>query len=57
MDITKLPIELKIKNKCIYLLNIIDHFSKYGMYYIIANKETNSIYVKLKLSLECNGYP
>ena len=50
MDITELPIELKIMNKYIYLPNIIDHFSKYCMAYILANKEADSIYASLKLA-------
>ena len=57
MDITELPIELKLSSKYIYLLNIIDHFSKYGMSYLIENKEANTIFEKVKIALECNGFP
>ena len=57
MDITELPIELKLSSKYIYLLNIIDHFSKYGMSYLIENKEANTIFEKVKIALECKGFP
>jgi len=57
MDLTELPMTLKSNNKYVYLFNIIDHFSKYGMSYLIENKESNTIYIYLKKALECNGYP
>ena len=56
MDLTELPFELCIKEK-LYLFCIIDHFSKYGMAYIIDNKESKTILKYLKLALECNGFP
>ena len=43
MDITEIPNELKLNSVCLYLFNIIDHFSKYGMSYAIENKEGNTI--------------
>ena len=57
MDITELPIELKIINKYNYIFNIIDHFSKFGMCYLIENKEASTIFKCLKICLECNGFP
>lgn len=42
MDLSELPYELN-KSKTIYLFCIIDHFSKYGMAFIIENKEANTI--------------
>ncbi len=57
MDIPEIPSELKANNNYIYLFNIIDHFSKYGISYTIENKEAITIFNKLKLALECNGYP
>ena len=56
MDLSELPYEFnKIHNR--YLFCIIDHFSKFGMAFIIENKEANTILKYLKLALECNGYP
>ena len=51
MDLSELPYEIN-KNKNIYLFCIIDHFSKYGMAFIIENKEANTILKYLKLALE-----
>ena len=56
MDLSELPIELS-KGKKQYLFCIIDHFSKYGMAYIIENKESKTILKYLKIALECNGFP
>ena len=39
MDLTELPIELKINNKYNYLFNIIDQFSKFWMCNLIEKKE------------------
>ena len=50
MDITELPKEFNKKNK-LYLFNIIDHFSKFGMSYIITDKKSESIitrYIKME---------
>ena len=57
MDITELPLELKSNNKYAYLFNIIDHFSKFGMSYLIENKKSSTIYKNLKFALDCNGFP
>ena len=57
MDLTELPNELKINNSYLYLFNIIDHFSKFGMSYLIENKEAKTILKFLKNALECNGFP
>ena len=57
MDITELPVELKAHTDFLYLFNIINHFSKYGISFLIENKEAKTILYYLKLVLECNGYP
>ena len=57
MDLTELPKELKTNNNFIYLLDIIDHFSKYGISIPLENKEANTIFENLKTALECNGFP
>ena len=57
MYITELPLELKSNNKYAYLFNIIDHFSKFGMSYLIENKKSSTIYKNLKFALDCNGFP
>ena len=55
MDLSELPFEIsKDKN---YLFSIIDHFSKYGMAFIIYNKESKTIFKYLKIALEVNGFP
>ena len=56
MDLSELPQKLN-KNKNEYLFCIIDHFSKFGIAFIIENKEANTILKYLKLALECNEYP
>lgn len=56
MDVTELPDEFNNK-KNIYLLNIIDHFSKFGMSHIINDKKAETILEKLKISFECYGFP
>ena len=57
MDLTELPKELKTNNNYIYLLDIIDHFSKYGISIPLKNKEANTIFKNLKIALECNWFP
>ena len=43
MDITELPLELKAHTYFLYLFSIIDHFSKYGMSFLIKIKEAKTI--------------
>ena len=60
MDLTELPIELKklkSNNNYTYLFNIINHFSKFGMSFLLKNKDSKTILKYLKTALECNGYP
>ena len=58
MDLTEIPKDLKINNnENLYLFNIIDHFSKYGMSFLIENKEAKTILYYLNFALECNGIP
>ena len=60
MDLTELPIELKKQksnNNNTYLFNIINHFSKFGMSFLLKNKDSKTILKYLKTALECNGYP
>ena len=56
MDLSELPLEL-CREKKLYLFCMIDHFSEYGMAYIIENKESKTILKYLKIALECNGFP
>ena len=56
MDITELQIELKLNKKYIYLFNIIIHFSKYGMSYILKNEEAAKLFEKLKIALVFNRF-
>ena len=57
MDLSELPIELIKDSRYLYLFDIIDHFSKFGMSYLIENKEAKTILKTLKNALECNGFP
>ena len=57
MDITELPIELKDNNNYTYLFDIIEHFSKFGMSYLIENKKSSTIFKNLKFAFDCNGFP
>ena len=56
VDITELPDELNNDNKSLYLLNLINHYSKFWMSYIIKNKNAKTVKEKIKLAFECNGY-
>jgi len=39
------------------IILIIDHFSKFGMSYLIENKKSSTIFKNLKFALDCNGFP
>lgn len=56
-DITELPFELTTDNNYKYLLNIIDHFSKYVWSYLLYNKKSETIYKLIKDNFEKNGFP
>ena len=58
IDITELPKQFNnINNNRIYLLTIIDHFSKYAGTYLINNKESNTVLNKIKDFIKKNGQP
>ena len=60
MDLTMLPDELmEINDKInyIYMFNIIGHFSKYGISFLIGDKTSKSILNKLKIVFDCYEYP
>ena len=40
-----------------YLFDLIVHFSKFCLSYLLENKEAKTILKKLKISLECNWFP
>ena len=56
IDVTDLPEDFYDKNK-IYLFNIVEHFSKFGMFYIIKDKKSKTVVEKLKLSFQSYGFP
>ena len=56
-DITELPLELTINTKYKYLLNLIDHFSKYAWSYLLTNKKSETIFKLIKDNFEKNGFP
>ena len=57
IELTELSEEFYENKAKIYLFDLIDHFSKFGMSYIIKNKSANTIFNYLKIALKCNGYP
>ena len=57
MDITYLPNFLISNSKFKYILNIIDHFSKYLVSYLINKKDASVIVEKLKLYFIKYGIP
>ena len=58
MDLTELPKDLlKEKEEKFDLFNIIDHFSKFGMSFLLENKEAKTILHYLEFALECYGMP
>ena len=60
IDLTCLPDEFidKEKNKGYkYLFNLVDHFSKFRITYLIKDKKANTILSKLKLTFNCYGCP
>ena len=52
MDLTYIPIELIENNQYKYILNVIDHFSKFLFSYLLINKNTKSIVSKLKICFQ-----
>ena len=52
-----MPIELTKNKKTIYLLNILDHFSKYLISFKIANKKGKTISEKLDICFKKFGCP
>lgn len=48
MDLAEFPNELKNNNNYLYLFNVIEHFSKYGLSYLLKNKEAKTKYKQLK---------
>ena len=56
-DITELPYELYNKTKTKYLLNIIDHFSKYGFSFLCETKKAENILFNIKECFEKIGFP
>ena len=57
IDLTYIPIDLMKNKNNIYLLNIIDHFSKYLISYLIYNKKGQTISKKLAECFKKFGNP
>ena len=57
MDLTYIPIELIENNQYKYILNVIDHFSKFLFSYLLINKNAKSIVSKLKICFQKYGKP
>ena len=58
IDTTELPHEFNDKkNNKIYLLSLIDHFSKYAENFLINKKDETTVINKIKLFIQNNGKP
>ena len=58
LDITDVPYEIKNnKDNKLYLLSIIDHFTKFAQNYILTNKDKTSVLKRLKKFCNNYGYP
>ncbi len=58
IDITYIPLKFLPDNKDkLYILSILDHFSKFGVNYIINNKEKTAFLSKIKELIFTYGYP
>ena len=56
--ITEVPIELNNNiNEKIYLLSILDHFSKFAYNYILNKKDQNSVLINIKKFIKKYGLP
>ena len=56
-DITDIPLEIRKGTDYLYLLNIIDHFSKYVASYLIKSKKSETILNKIKNFIDEEGAP
>ena len=57
IDITYLPFEIYKNSKFRYILNCLDHFSKFLFSFLLENKTAKEINDKLKLIFQINGFP
>ena len=57
VDITDIPTEIRANTNYLYLLNIVDHFTKYANSYLLSNKNQNSILNCIKNFIEDVGEP
>lgn len=56
-DITDIPTELRVNTPYLYLLNVVDHFTKYANRYLLSNKNQKSILHCIKNFIEDVGQP
>ena len=56
-DIWHIPEELKLGTSYKYILDCIDHFSKWNYSYFLKNKETKTVLSKIKSYIEINEAP
>ena len=57
IDITDIPHEFIEKKNKLYILSILDHFSKFSANFIIKNKDKISVLNKIKKFIEKYGAP
>ena len=56
-DLTDIPTDIKGNSPYLYLINIIDHFSKYVSSYLLSNKKGKTILDKIKSFITDVGNP
>jgi hypothetical protein len=57
MDLTYIPDFLLKNQNCKYILNILDHFSKYLVSFLISKKDATNIVEKIKIHFKKYGFP
>ena len=57
VDLWYLPIELMGQTNYHYVLDIIDHFSKFCQSYLLSTKESLEVYSKIHIFIETYGQP
>lgn len=56
-DLTELPFQIYGNTEYKYLLNLVDHFSKFCVSYLYKNKEAETILNNAKVCFSKIGYP
>ena len=55
IDLTEIPKEFKEDNEKIYIISIIDHFSKFAKNFVIDKKDQNTVLEKINKFIDLFG--